>query len=87
MMLNALEIYEKWDEKINQCYWEPLICHLTTVSAKKELHAKHFCLQKKIIVYDSVLALGYDGWTKSRIFESCKKGHLGPYTYLGMVYE
>ena len=23
-------------------------------------------------VYDSVLAVGYDGWTKFRIFESCK---------------
>ena len=42
-----LEIYENWDEKIDQCYWKTLICHPTTLSAKKEIHAKHFCLQKK----------------------------------------
>ena len=45
---NMLGIYENWDEQIDQCYWKTLICHLTTLSAKKPLHYKHFCLQKKV---------------------------------------
>ena len=48
MVPNTLEIYENWDEKIDLCYWKALICHLTTLSAKKTLHDKHFSLQKKV---------------------------------------
>ena len=47
MVPNTLEIYENWDEKIDQCYWKTFICQIPTLSAKKSLHNKHFSLQKK----------------------------------------
>ena len=53
MVPNTLEIYENWDEKIDQCYWKTLVCHLTTLSAKKTLHDKHLKSSEQYLLFRS----------------------------------